>query len=110
LVVDDGDRALDRSLASELAELGFSSVTTSVEAADDVLALVSVPSAILLQMPRSRAVDRRQMFFQLAERLKVSHAASGTPILLVEANEAASSLVSLIGSPSESADRLETLA
>ena len=46
LVVDNGERPLDRALSAELAELGFASVTVSREAADDVLALIRSPSAI----------------------------------------------------------------
>src|SRR5215210_2153914 len=40
LVVDDGHRAIDHSLAAELAELGYASVTASLEAAEDVLAVI----------------------------------------------------------------------
>ena len=49
LVVDDGHRAVDHSLAAELAELGYASVTASLEAAHDVLAVIARPAAVLLQ-------------------------------------------------------------
>ena len=66
LVVDDGHRAIDHSLAAELAELGYASVTASLEAAHDVLAVIARPAAILLQ-----ASSRRDpAYAQLSERLR----------------------------------------
>ena len=83
LVVDDGERPLDRALSAELAELGFASVTASHEAADDVLALIRSPSAILLQMPADRQSREYASFLKLAERLKASDAV-GVPVILVD--------------------------
>ena len=83
LVVDNGERPLDRALSAELAELGFASVTVSREAADDVLALIRSPSAILLQMPADRQSREYASFLKLAERLKASDAV-GVPIILVD--------------------------
>ena len=66
LVVDDGHHAIDHSLAAELAELGYASVTASLEAAHDVLAVIARPAAILLQ-----ASSRRDpAYAQLSERLR----------------------------------------
>ena len=83
LVVDDGERPLDRALSAELAELGFASVTASHEAADDVLALIRSPSAILLQMPADRQSREYASFVKLAERLKASDGVR-VPVILVD--------------------------
>jgi hypothetical protein len=87
LVVDDGERSPDRALSVELAELGFSSVTTSFEAAEDVLAVLPPPSAILLQLPSKPDPARQQSFRDLAERLKAHPALTGIPIVVVEPRE-----------------------
>jgi hypothetical protein len=84
LVVDDGERSPDRALSVELAELGFASVTTSFEAAEDVLALLPVPSAILLQLPSTKDTARQQNFRDLAERLKAKQSLTGVPVVVVE--------------------------
>ncbi|MGU3537617.1 hypothetical protein [Methylobacterium sp. A54F] len=76
LVVDDGFRAVDNSLAAELAELGYASVTASVEAADDVLAVIARPAAILLQTP-ARGSDA---FERLAGRMREA----GIPVIIVD--------------------------
>jgi hypothetical protein len=82
LVVDDGARNAEHALSIHLAELGFASVTTSLEATDEVLELIPPPAAILLQLPkRSRTADYKQ-FMELHERLKAKN--SGIPIILVE--------------------------
>ena len=83
LVVDDGERPLDRALSAELAELGFASVTASHEAADEVLALIRSPSAILLQMPADRQSREYASFIKLAERLKASDGVR-VPVILVD--------------------------
>jgi hypothetical protein len=84
LVVDDGARSSDYALSAELAELGFASVTTSLEATDDVLEVIPSPAAIVLQLPKpSRTADYRQ-FMDLAERLKANREISGVPIILIE--------------------------
>jgi predicted Zn-dependent protease len=84
LVVDDGERSPDRALSVELAELGFASVTTSFEAAEDVLAVLPAPSAILLQLPSTPDPVRRQSFRSLAERLKAKPGLAGIPVVVVE--------------------------
>jgi hypothetical protein len=58
VVVDNGDRPQDFALSAELAEMGFASVTTPVETADDVLAIVRSPAAIVLQMPQGSRLGR----------------------------------------------------
>ena len=83
LVVDDGARPLDRALSAELAELGFASVTASHEAADDVLALIRSPSAIILQMPPKGRSPEYASFLALADRIR-SNAAIGVPVILVD--------------------------
>jgi DNA-binding response OmpR family regulator len=83
LVVDNGDRTLDSALSAELAEMGFASVTTPFEAADDVLAIMPSPAAIVLQMPRKGSWDERTRFLQLARRLKATLDGNSIPVILV---------------------------
>jgi len=77
LVVDDGCRAVDRSLAADLAGLGYASVTASIEAADDVLAVIARPAAILLQLSSST----NPHLAALAERLRARMRAGGIPVI-----------------------------
>ena len=84
LVVDDGERAVNYALSAELAELGFSSVTASLEAAEEVLALISTPSAILVQLPRRSEDAAYTRFLEEAIRLKTKGIASGIPVILVD--------------------------
>jgi len=84
LVVDDGERTADRALSARLAALGFSSVTTPFEAAEDVLEVLPTPAAILLQLPRPADGERRRAILALAERLKANEAIEGVPVLVVE--------------------------
>jgi CheY-like chemotaxis protein len=84
LVVDDGARNPNHALSMELAELGFASVTASFEATDDVLDLIPMPAAILLQLPKRSDGARYQRFLELAERLKKGERTSGIPIILVD--------------------------
>ena len=92
LVVDDGERSPDRALSAELAELGYASVTTSFEAAEDVLAVLPAPSAVLLQLPSTNDTARRQRFRDLVERLKAKPALAGIPVVMVEPLQGVSSL------------------
>ena len=80
LVVDDGHRAVDHSLAGELAELGYASVTASIEAADDVLAVITRPAAILLQ----RSTKPTPAYAQLVERLREAMKRGGIPVIDVD--------------------------
>lgn len=80
LVVDDGNRAADHSLAGELAELGYASVTASIEAADDVLAVIARPAAILLQ----RSAKPSAAHARLIERLRAQMKLGGIPVIDVE--------------------------
>jgi hypothetical protein len=84
LVVDDGSRKGEQALSAELAGLGFASVTTSLEAADDVLEMIPPPSAILLQLPKRSETVNYKRFMDLAARLKAKKDISGIPIILVE--------------------------
>jgi len=80
LVVDDGHRAIDHSLAAELAELGYASVTASLEAANDVLAVIARPAAILLQT----SSRRDPAYAQLSERLREQMRQAGIPVIVVD--------------------------
>lgn len=82
LVVDNGDRHSVDPLAAELAELGFSSVTTSFEAAAEVLGLIQRPSAILLKMPKRREGADYASFLVLADTLKQEQGRSGVPVIV----------------------------
>ena len=84
LVVDDGERSPDHALSVELAELGYASVTSSFEAAEDVLGVLPVPSAILLQLPSTPDATRHQEFRDLAERLKAKPGLADIPVIVVE--------------------------
>src|ERR671933_295927 len=92
LVVDDGERSPDRALSVELAELGYASVTTSFEAAEDVLAVLPIPSAILIQLPNGPEGARHQAFRNLAEHLKAKRDLSGIPVVVVEPQRAGQKL------------------
>lgn len=82
LVVDDGARGAERALSLELAELGFASVTTSVEATDHVLEMIPPPAAILVQLPRRSQPANYKQFMDLVARLKAKK--DGIPVILVE--------------------------
>lgn len=84
LVVDDGDRSPDRALSSDLAELGFSSVTTSLDATDDVLQVIARPSAIFLQMPSPARAERHAAFVALADRLAAKPGTAEIPVFMVD--------------------------
>ena len=70
------------ALSAELAGMGLASVTTSFEAADDVLALIPSPAAVVLQIPRNASWSERQRFVALADRLRSNLEASGIPVIL----------------------------
>lgn len=81
LVVDNGHRAVDRALSAELAELGYASVTASLEAADDVLAMMPRPAAVLLHVPSRGDTAFRTMAERLREQMRVA----GVPVIVVDA-------------------------
>lgn len=81
LVVDTGHRSPADPLSIELAELGFSSVTTSVEAADEVIELLQAPSAIFLNLQAGRPTDQ-QSFLDLAARLRTAQRTMNIPVIL----------------------------
>jgi hypothetical protein len=82
LVVDNGERGTVDSLSAELAELGVSSVTTSVEAADDVLRIIERPAAIFVKMPHARQGAAYQEFLTFADDLKRREHISGVPVIV----------------------------
>ena len=85
LIVDDGSRRGGRTLSAELAELGYASVTASLDAIEDVLALVGEPSAIVIDMATA---DRslHPAFQALAERLRNGPHGAVIPILELDAS------------------------
>jgi hypothetical protein len=86
LVVDNGERGLESALSAELAGMGLASVTTSFEAADDVLALIPSPAAVVLQMPRNASWTERQRFMALADRLRGTLQSAGIPVIIMGAD------------------------
>lgn len=82
LVVDSGERAPESGLSAELAGMGYASVTTPFEAADDVLALIPSPAAVVLQMPRHADWAERRRFLDLARRMRRNLADRGTPVII----------------------------
>lgn len=82
IVVDHGDRDPEFGVSRELAELGYSSVTTPLEAAEEVLALTSAPDAFVLEIPRRGDAAIRARFNDLARMLKRSHAA--VPVIVID--------------------------
>jgi hypothetical protein len=89
LVVDNGERAVDCALATELAEMGIASVTASFDAADDVLELIPSPTAIVLKLPGPGQSAQRRRFLEFAERLRARWQQAGIPVILVEPTDAA---------------------
>ncbi len=98
LVVDNGERTLDCALSAELAEMGYASVTTPLEATDDVLALIPSPAAVVLHLPRQATREERQQFLELAEKLRKSLRASNTPVIVVNGLESSGAHASLLQS------------
>lgn len=82
LVVDNGERGTVDSLSAELAELGVSSVTTSFEAAEDVLRIIDRPAAIFVKMPHARQKAAYQDFLTFADDLKRREHISGVPVIV----------------------------
>lgn len=80
LVVDNGQRGIADMLSTELAELGLASVTTSFEAAEDVLEVIERPSAIVLNMPDIHTTDHAS-FARLALSLRIGERTSGIPVI-----------------------------
>ncbi|GEP11459.1 hypothetical protein [Methylobacterium gnaphalii] len=70
LVVDDGVRLADHSLAADLAGLGYASVTASIEACDDVLDVIARPAAVVLQSSHRRDAAYERLAARLRERMK----------------------------------------
>jgi hypothetical protein len=82
LVVDNGERAGDGALSAELAGMGFASVTAPFEAADEVLAMMPNPAAIVLQVPHRADASERRRFMELASRLRRTLSSSGVPVIV----------------------------
>jgi hypothetical protein len=93
LVVDNGERAPDSALSAELAGMGYASVTTPFEAADDVLALIPSPAAVVLQMPQHANWSERRRFLELASRLRKTLADSHTPVIVTGGVSGAATII-----------------
>ena len=65
LVVDNGERDPDGALSAELAGLGYSSVTAGVEAAEEVLAILPSPAAVVLQCRKRPRIPSAPDFWRL---------------------------------------------
>jgi CheY-like chemotaxis protein len=85
LIVDDGARETDAALSAALAELGYASVTASLEATDEVLALIPTPKAIVLQVPRGADAASKARFLHLADRLRADRGQGGAPVIVADA-------------------------
>lgn len=95
LVVDSGERKPDSALSAELAGLGYASVTAPFEATDDILALISSPVAVVLQMPHKAERSLRSRFVNLARRLKANLHDDGVPVILMGRSEGSSATLLL---------------
>lgn len=82
LVVDNGERASDAALSAELAGMGYASVTTPFEAADDVLATMPSPVAVVLQLSQDASWAERRRFLELASRLRKTLAGTSVPVII----------------------------
>jgi|LFEF01.1.fsa_nt_gb hypothetical protein len=83
LVVDDGAREADRALSAQLAEYGLSSITASLDATEDLLDVIPLPSAIMLHVPcASAGPEARREFLARAQSIRLK--ASGVPVILVD--------------------------
>lgn len=82
MVVDSGDRHVVDNLSMELAEHGYASVTTSFEAASQVLDVIPRPAAIFLNMPSLRKGERYEGFLAAAGSLRDN--ALGVPVFIWE--------------------------
>lgn len=82
IVVDNGDREPQAGLSAELAELGYASITTSVEAAPDVFASIVEPDAVLLDIPGDSDARIDAAFTAFADRLERTHPA--IPVIRLE--------------------------
>ena len=87
LVVDSGARGANGALSAELAGMGYASITTPFEAADEVLALIPSPVAVVLKMPDSATSAEQAGFCLLAERMRVSLHASNVPVIVLNERE-----------------------
>ncbi len=90
LVVDNGERDPDGALSAELAGLGYSSVTARVEAAEEVLAILPSPAAVVLQVPQEAAHPERARFLALADRLRTNLRLRGIPVIVLGERSGAS--------------------
>lgn len=81
LVVDNGERSAADLLSTELAEAGFSSVTTSLEAANDVLEVIARPSAIFINMPERRDIRQEASFARFVYVLRYGDKMAGIPVI-----------------------------
>ena len=88
LVVDDGARTFVDPLSAELGELGLSTVTTSFEAAEDVLRVIEMPSAIILKMPEGERGEVYDRFLGLADQLRTGAPTAGIPVVVWDRSSA----------------------
>ena len=82
MVVDSGERHVVDNLSVGLAEHGYASVTTSFEAASQVLDVIPRPAAIFLNMPALQNGERYESFLAVAGSLRES--ALGIPVFIWE--------------------------
>jgi hypothetical protein len=63
--------------------MGLASVTAPVGAADEVLAMMPSPAAVVLHIPPEADWAERKQFLDLAERLRTSLQSSNVPVIVI---------------------------
>ena len=68
-------------------------MTTPFEAADEVLAMMQSPVAIVLQLSSQSDASERARFMDLATRLRQAMQASGTPVIVTGGTSGAATML-----------------
>jgi hypothetical protein len=85
LIVDDGTRRGGRTLSAELAGLGYASVTTTLEATDEILPLLGDLAAIVIDMPRADGALHAE-FAALVARLRDGRLGATAPVIEIDSS------------------------
>jgi hypothetical protein len=82
IVVDTGERGPEAAISAELAELGITSVTMSLEAASEVIATLPEPDAVFLHLPDDAGPVIRASFAAFADELEANNPA--LPVITID--------------------------